>query len=278
MNDIGFKRILNPLIEGLGCENFTNPQNVSDDVVAKSKKVVEKIKEETKGKMIALKIDGLTHLNRSFIGVNIQFITDGHLVLRTLATEEMFACHTAANLKDTILFVLNQFDNGRNMVKFVELLSNENIPEELYDDSSYENETDVDNDLSFMNDVNFENKCISVRCVAHTLLSAVLTDKNCSKTIGFARNLVKKLKEKNLRKPPIDCPTLWSSSYKMLAYLVEDAVYHFCSTYAVANSDLYLDQKVWDSICEIESLLEPAEVATTKLQSQNLVFGDFYHI
>jgi len=69
MNDIGFKRILNPLIEGLGCENFTNPQNVSDDVVAKSKKVVEKIKEETKGKMIALKIDGLTHLNRSFIGV-----------------------------------------------------------------------------------------------------------------------------------------------------------------------------------------------------------------
>jgi len=75
----------------------------------------------------------------------------------------MFACHTAANLKDTILFVLNQFDNGRNMVKFVELLSNENIPEELYDDSSYENETDVDNDLSFMNDVNFENKCISMK-------------------------------------------------------------------------------------------------------------------
>jgi len=64
----------------------------------------------------------------------------------------------------------------------------------------------------------------------------------------------------------------------MLAYLVEDAVYHFCSTYAVANSDLYLDQKVWDSIREIVSLLEPAEVATIKLQSQNLVFGDFYHI
>jgi len=49
------------------------------------------------------------------------------------------------------------------MVKFVELLSNENIPEELYDDSSYENETDVDNDLSFMNDVVFENKCISMK-------------------------------------------------------------------------------------------------------------------
>nr|XP_036677360.1 E3 SUMO-protein ligase ZBED1-like [Drosophila suzukii]XP_036678275.1 E3 SUMO-protein ligase ZBED1-like [Drosophila suzukii] len=196
----------------------------------------------------------------------------------------------AANLKDTILFVLNRFeissqqiyscttDNGRNMVKFVELLSNENIPEELYDDSSYENETDVDNDLSFMNDVVLENKCISVRCAAHTLqlaVNAVLKDKNCSKTIGFARNLVKKLrtptmsyimKEKNLRKPPIDCPTRWSSSDKMLAYFVEDAVYH-----------LYLDQKVWDSIREIVSLLEPAEVVTSKLQSQNLVFGDFYH-
>jgi len=52
----------------------------------------------------------------------------------------------------------------------------------------------------------------------------------------------------------------------MLAYFVEDAVYH-----------LYLDQKVWDSIREIVSLLEPAEVVTSKLQSQNLVFGDFYH-
>jgi len=106
-------------------------------------------------------------------------------------------------------------------------------------------------------------------------VNAVLKDKNCSKTIGFARNLVKKLrtptmsyimKEKNLRKPPIDCPTRWSSSDKMLAYFVEDAVYH-----------LYLDQKVWDSIREIVSLLEPAEVVTSKLQSQNLVFGDFYH-
>jgi len=44
IKDIGFRRILNPLIEGLGCENFVNPQNVRDDVVAKSEKVVEKIK------------------------------------------------------------------------------------------------------------------------------------------------------------------------------------------------------------------------------------------
>jgi len=56
-------------IEGLGCENFISPQIVRDNVVANSEKLVEKIKEETKGKMIELKIDGLTHLNRSFIGV-----------------------------------------------------------------------------------------------------------------------------------------------------------------------------------------------------------------
>jgi len=47
------------------------------------------------------------------------------------------------------------------MVNFVDLLSNENFLEELYDDSSYENEIDVDNDLSFMNNVVIENTCIS---------------------------------------------------------------------------------------------------------------------
>jgi len=53
-------------------------------------------------------------------------------------SKEWFACHTPANLKDTILFILNRFEfssqqmyysaneHGRNMVKFVELLSNQN--------------------------------------------------------------------------------------------------------------------------------------------------------
>jgi len=84
------------------------------------------------------------------------------------------------------------------------------------------------------------------------------------------------MKEKKLRKPPIDCPTRWNSAYKMLAYLVQDDVYNFCVNYAIANPDIFLEQKVWESIREIVRVLEPADVATTKLHSENLVFGDFF--
>jgi len=64
---------MNPLIEGLGCENFINPQNVRDDVVAKSEKVVEKIKEETKGKKIALKMQWLIPIYICIKKFGIQF-------------------------------------------------------------------------------------------------------------------------------------------------------------------------------------------------------------
>lgn len=68
MNDVGFRKILNPIIEGLKCDNFINPHNVRDDVVKQSARIVDMIKKEVDGKLIALKVDGLTHLNRSFIG------------------------------------------------------------------------------------------------------------------------------------------------------------------------------------------------------------------
>lgn len=106
------------------------------------------------------------------LGVNIQFISNGKITLRTLATEEMFVCHTAANLKDTILLVLSRFninvkqiyscttDNGRNMVKFVELLNDDDLPG--CGDQYEENCDEIDSELPFMDDFVIDSKCIGL--------------------------------------------------------------------------------------------------------------------
>lgn len=68
VNDVGFRLIMDPIIKGMGCENFINPQNVRDSVVEKADLLTRKIRKEVEGKVVSLKIDGLTHLARSFIG------------------------------------------------------------------------------------------------------------------------------------------------------------------------------------------------------------------
>ncbi|KAM8711571.1 hypothetical protein ACLKA7_012139 [Drosophila subpalustris] len=202
VNDVGFRLLLDPIIKGMGCENFINPQNVRDSVVEKADLLTKKIRKEVEGKVVSLKIDGLTHLARSFIGVNIQYINNGKIVLRTLATEEMFACHTGQHLKDVVLTILSRFgisskqvyscttDNGRNMLKMVELLNQD------CEDESDEQE-DADDEMSCLSNFDFDSKCIGIKCAAHTLqlaVNSVLNKREFSGAIASARSLVKKLR------------------------------------------------------------------------------------
>ena len=69
----------------------------------------------------------------NFSGINIQFIKNAKIFLRSLAVKELFERHTGENLKKVIIDVLNRFDinliqiytcttdNATNMVKLIEL-------------------------------------------------------------------------------------------------------------------------------------------------------------
>lgn len=120
----------------------------------------------------------------------------------TLAMIELKNKHTVENLKNEILNVLKNFnikkqqiyaittDNGRNMVKAVELLSTHNDEEEENGSASeenYENEAVVDN-------MNFES-IISVKCGAHTLQLAVKDFlKSIAEIVLKSREVVKTLR------------------------------------------------------------------------------------
>lgn len=144
VNDSGFRKILDPILEALDMQ--INEHNIRNGVLKTAEHVKNTIIQEIKGKMLSLKLDGVTNNNRSFLGINLQFIENGRIHLRTLATREMFERHTGENLKRLTIEVLNDFgvsreqiytcttDNARNMIKAVTILQ--------YDDCEEKEDTD----------------------------------------------------------------------------------------------------------------------------------------
>lgn len=54
------------------------------------------IEAHSKAKLISLKLDAVTQLNRSFLGINIQYIIDDHIKLKTLSLVELTQSHTGS--------------------------------------------------------------------------------------------------------------------------------------------------------------------------------------
>jgi len=74
MEDCGFRMIIDPIIAGLNNAFAINSENVRDGVLLAAFKTRQTIREETKGKMVSVKMDCATRLNRSIYGINLQYI------------------------------------------------------------------------------------------------------------------------------------------------------------------------------------------------------------
>lgn len=114
----------------------------------------QQIIDEVKNSMVSVKVDGVSRLDRAFLGFNIQYVKNGELILRTLALQELSCNHTGKrkteygmfliiqfiglNIKSVILDVLSTFqihydqiyiittDNGSNLLKAIKIISSEN--------------------------------------------------------------------------------------------------------------------------------------------------------
>jgi len=102
--------------------------------------------------------------------------------------------------------------------------------------------------------------------------------------ISRARSAVKKLRTPNvlkyikpfkLRKPFIDIPIRWNSTYDMLKSLINLKAFYYDHTDTI---ELNIRAYDWDCFSKIVTSLEPAKVATIKLQDHKITLGDFYGI
>ena len=93
LNDSGFQSIIQPIkraIENNSKQKFSiSPESIQKKIVEEADKIKKEIYEDVKNTMISMKIDAVTRLDRSFLGINIQYIQNTRITLRTLALKEL---------------------------------------------------------------------------------------------------------------------------------------------------------------------------------------------
>ena len=89
MDDSGFRKILNLLLEGMRANFTVKAENIREKNGEKANDVRNRIKLEVEGKLASLKADVAAYRDRSILGVNSQFISDGKIYVRTLAMKKI---------------------------------------------------------------------------------------------------------------------------------------------------------------------------------------------
>lgn len=80
-------------------------------VVQYANNITESIRNYVSGKLISLKVDIATRLNRSIFGINIQYIKNGELHIKTLEMPELLSLHTSEYLKEMVGKVVYIFED-----------------------------------------------------------------------------------------------------------------------------------------------------------------------
>jgi len=258
-------------------------RTIADRIPSFAEKVRQDITEEIRGRLLCLKVDGVTKNTRHFVGINIQYIKEGRIIIRTLAVRELFSRHTGLNIRSEVLSTLDSFgisvlnlltsttDTGANMIKMAELLRKAQV----------EDTTDVGLTEWFPDCEIGANDAVlqTVKCAAHCLQLAVQDAvKDSDEAMAMLKkareaacalrtpNQVNKLRKEGHSMPVLDVTTRWGSSFDMA-----DSVFtlrEYIVAYETDDHRLCLTDEDWDKLKEVIEALRPAREATTTLQGK----------
>ncbi|KAE9528693.1 hypothetical protein AGLY_012268, partial [Aphis glycines] len=216
MDDSGFKMIIDPLLDTIGGEHYlffiyfhfnlkynsslipiyttlcdhmcyiqwcdswrVNSRNIKNQVKEHASEIVKNIKLDVYKRLVSLKVDCVTRLNRSIIGVNVQYIKDDKLNIKILGMTELSEKHTSEYLKKVLINILKKYDidnrqvysiicdNGRNIVKMVKIFNDANEDDIL-------NEDDIEADIESENTEHLRNDGYDI--LSESTIKGIITD------------------------------------------------------------------------------------------------------
>lgn len=233
-----FKKLIKPYVVALelrGIKLSVTPETTKKKIEEKASGIKQKIKDETKDKPICLLMDIASRYNRSVLGINIGFILNDCIAIRTIGMHTMRISHTAKEILTIIRKKLKDFDidtkqiiafttdNGSNLVKtarifdetekeahdevlrnYQELLeyfdSDEEMEEEIFDEQYYSDLLQGIRDE--MELTTSSNLIHGVRCGTHCLhlvVTQAIESSTNQQLLRKIRELVKKLRTPKYR-------------------------------------------------------------------------------
>ncbi|KYN12696.1 hypothetical protein ALC57_15136 [Trachymyrmex cornetzi] len=165
LDDSGFQNIVNPIkyaVEEKNKHKFSiSSESIQKRIFEEADRIRKEISDDITNILISLKI-AVTRLDRSFLGVNIQYIKGTKIILRTLALKELQEKHTGEYIKTILKNVCFSFnisldqiysittDNGANMLKAVRILT--------YEDEDCDNDILEENNIDCNSEENEANE------------------------------------------------------------------------------------------------------------------------
>lgn len=93
--------------------NPITSRNIMNFVSMKEELIKNNIKTLVKGKLLSLKIDVATRMDKAILGVNLQMIHSSlsttDIVIRTLGMIQLSHSHTGIYIKESILKILDEY-------------------------------------------------------------------------------------------------------------------------------------------------------------------------
>ncbi|CAI6373937.1 unnamed protein product [Macrosiphum euphorbiae] len=212
LHDSGFRKLLNPIIEGLPETGFAiNSHNIKCHIIDKTQLIINNITTDIANRLISLKVDCVTRHNRSLIGINIQYMQHNVLQLKTLAITELMERHSAIYLKEMVSNVLDKYgiakrqifsitsDNAANILKMTDIIDDpENDSTENDDNFIMAPTNEIEEfESNVVQAIEPEPLTKKVRCSAHTLNLCIedgLKIRSLLNVIGRIRTVVKKIR------------------------------------------------------------------------------------
>ena len=76
-------------------EKQFNVVNLKNKINEEAIEIKRQIKNEVKNEFISLKMDVVTRLSRSILGVNVQYVKNNELKIKTIGIKKLCSRHTA---------------------------------------------------------------------------------------------------------------------------------------------------------------------------------------
>lgn len=149
VNDGGMRMLLNPILKAFDDAKThldLSIPNVKKYLTKYTQAVKDEISKEIANSIIHVKLDLASRQRKSILGINVQFMKDGEIVVRTLSMMQTHSSHNGEYICALLLQTLDEYnikysqihsittDNGRNVVRMVKLFSEVENAEVFVDD------------------------------------------------------------------------------------------------------------------------------------------------